>query len=114
MSTSAKRVLLIFGAIIVSTLLYGLAVAAKPYLYDLGWSFWRDALTYTILIAHVLLWLRTRRGLLHWLGVMLIALGGMIDAIFPWAWDGINDAWVRMPEAARMRVSEIPISRRIE
>ena len=77
---------------------------------DLGKEFWKMVAVYVCIFAWAIVWVRTRKGLIHWIGVVLIALGAMLDAIPGWIKDVFIDAVHRFPAAARARLVELPRS----
>jgi len=89
---------------------YGLWAGAMPYFINLGEDFWKIVAVYVFIFAWAILWMRTRKGPVHWIGIVLIALGAMLDAIPGWIKDSFVDAIHRFPAAARARLVELPRS----
>ena len=107
---TVKRCVLGLVLVLAAVLAYGLLVGAMPYFINLGAEFWKTFTIGVCVIAWVILLKATGKGLVHWIGVGLIALGAMLDVIPGWLWDAIVDACSRLPAAARARLMELPRS----
>lgn len=95
---------------------FGIVLPILRYSISLGWSFWSITLPALLVFAEVGVWTRTRRGLVYWLGVGLVAASPVAGIGFwlPLLGELLEEIRERAKEGARESLGTVRIQVRRE
>ena len=102
------RAFVVIISAIALLLWYGLASAAAPRLWALGWEFWKVVLVFGAVLAEIVLWInKDRRGLVYWLGVWIVAASAVERALPELIWEAVGECVYKVRVYARERVAGV-------
>lgn len=102
------RAFLVLLSVIGLLLGYGLLAAALPAILALGWAFWKVVITGTLIGTEIVLWLhKDKRGLVYWLGVWLVAVSAVEQALPELVGECVQEGWWLLKKYANQRVAGV-------
>lgn len=94
--TPTRQHALWLTVIIVFLITYNPMILLVHYLVSLGWDFWSITLPALLVLAEVVTWTQTRRGVVYWVGVGLVATSPVAGLGF----------WLRLADELRQEIVE--------
>ena len=98
---TTKRAAVTLIIMITCLVLFNPAKLFVIYMIGLGWDFWAFTLPFSSLVAHGMLQVRTKRGLIYWVCRGGIILDGVLCGIPGWLADGASAFWHMAKSEAR-------------